>query len=99
MAFKTGQLIVCVDDSIPPTAVLNSFSSWIKKNAIYTVREFKFMSLLGEYAVYLKEIENDPIYIEQLGTKVEPGYRASRFRPLEEILQEDLDVIEQEVSL
>lgn len=83
MNFKEGQRVVCIDDSIPYGEVFRDFSYWIKKDQIYTVRRCYYMSILNTYAVLLKEIKNPSIDNDLLG-KVEPAYRADRFRPIDE---------------
>ena len=83
MSFKVGQKVICVDDSIPYGEVFRDFSYWIKKDQVYTVRRYYYMSLLNTYAVLLNEVKNPPIENSLLG-KVEPAFRAERFRPLEE---------------
>lgn len=83
MSFKENQKVVCIDDSIPYGEVFRDFSYWIKKDQVYTVRRCYYMSLLDTYAVLLKEIKNPPIKHDLLG-KIEPAFRADRFRPLEE---------------
>ena len=104
--FKNGQRVVCIDDSFEPW-VFDLFSSLPKKNSIYTVRsvrpgrsnpnfvvdddanlsisaaEFDILLLLEELIN-----PNDPhSSIEQ-----ELGFRAERFAPLQEDLEENEEV-------
>ena len=104
--FQNGQRVVCIDDSFEPW-VFDLFSSLPKKNSIYTVRsvrpgrsnpnfvvdddanlsisaaEFDILLLLEELIN-----PNDPhSSIEQ-----ELGFRAERFAPLQEDLEENEEV-------
>jgi hypothetical protein len=104
--FQNGQRVVCIDDSFEPW-VFDLFSSLPKKNSIYTVRsvrpgrsnpnfvvdddanlsisaaEFDILLLLEELTN-----PNDPhSSIEQ-----ELGFRAERFAPLQEDLEENEEV-------
>jgi len=96
MTFSKGQKIVCVDDSLPSWEVLRDFSSWIVKDQVYTVREYKYISLIGQYGVYLEEIKNEPVFFPELMGKAEPGYKAHRFKPV--ITEHEYEYSEQEAT-
>lgn len=75
MNFHVGQKVVCIDDNFSRKFVTNPVMS-----KIYTLREvYPFADGIG---VLLDEIRNEPRqWSDDYG---EPGFRASRFRPVVE---------------
>ena len=104
--YQNGQRIVCIDDSFDPW-VFDLYQSLPKKNSIYTVRTVKSgrsnpqfvvdvdanLSIGGaefDILVLLEECINgdDP----HSNIKQELGFRAERFAPLQEDLEENEEV-------
>lgn len=104
--FQNGQRVVCIDDSFDPW-VFDLYTSLPKKNSIYTVRSVKpgrsnpqfqidnnanlsIGAAEFDILILLEELPNpnDPhSSIEQ-----ELGFRAERFAPLQEDLEENEEV-------
>lgn len=104
--FQNGQRVVCIDDSFEPW-VFDLYKSLPKKNSIYTVRSVKSgrsnprfvvdddanLSIgAAEYdiLILLEELINpdDP----HSSIRQELGFRAERFAPLQEDLEENEEV-------
>ncbi len=100
--FQTGQRVVCVDDQFAPW-VFDLYTALPRKNGTYTVRGMapgrsnpqfevdenaKMTMSAADYDIvlYLEELHNpdDP----HASIKVELGFRADRFAPLQEDLEE-----------
>lgn len=101
--FQTGQRVVCIDDQFEPW-VFDLYKSLPKKNATYTVRALRPGKSNPQFAlskdaqllisgadfdilVLLEELHNpnDPFSTVQQ----ELGFRAERFAPLQEDLEEN----------
>ena len=104
--FQNGQRVVCIDDSFEPW-VFDLYKSLPKKNSTYTVRSMKSGRSNPEFVVdddaklsigaadfdiliLLEELQNpdDP----HSSIKQELGFKAERFAPLEENLEENEEV-------
>lgn len=104
--FQNGQRVVCIDDSFDPW-VFDLFKSLPKKNNIYTVRSVKSGRSNPQFVVdddanlsigaaefdillLLEELHNpdDP----HSSIQQELGFRAERFAPLQEDLEENEEV-------
>ena len=104
--FQNGQRVVCIDDSFDPW-VFDLYQSLPKKNSVYTVRSVKSgrsnpqfvvdedanLSIGGaefDILVLLEECVNchDP----HSSIQQELGFRAERFAPLQEDLEENEEV-------
>ena len=104
--FQNGQRVVCIDDSFEPW-VFDLYKSLPKKNSVYTVRSMKSgrsnpqfvvdddanLSIgAAEYDILLllEELHNpdDP----HSSIKQELGFKAERFAPLDEELEENEEV-------
>ena len=101
--FQTGQRVVCIDDSFDPW-VFDLYKSLPKKNSTYTVRTLKSGRSNPQFVVdddakitvgaaeydiliLLEELHNpdDP----HSSIKQELGFRADRFAPMQEDLEEN----------
>lgn len=104
--FRNGQRVVCIDDDFEPW-VFDLFRALPKKNGIYTVRSMKMGRSNPQFVVdddanlsigaaefdillLLEELINpdDP----HSSIQQELGFRAERFAPLEEDLEEKEEV-------
>lgn len=104
--YRTGQRVVCIDDSFEPW-VFDLFKALPKKNSIYTVRSVKpgrsnpsfvvdedaNLSIGAadfDILILLEELVNpdDP----HSSIQQELGFRAERFAPLQEDLEENEEV-------
>jgi hypothetical protein len=73
--------VICIDDSKKPAPIKPE--NWIKKNRIYTVVEvYKAWMDDGAEGYVLEEVSPNTLGYE--------GYRASRFKPFEELPDEAL---------
>lgn len=79
---RVGQEVLCIDGTLNDR-VMHYYQQWPVEGKIYTVKRIEG-SLDGEPRVLLEEISNKPIYVEAIGGKAEPGFAASRFKPLVE---------------
>jgi hypothetical protein len=105
--FTTGQRVVCVDDEFQPW-VYDLYTALPRKNGTYTVRSMapgrsnpqfnvdenatvKMTAADFDIVLYLEELQNpdDP----HASIKVELGFRADRFAPLQEDLDENEDFV------
>lgn len=91
MAFRIGQKVVCIDDSIPQGGTVYSKRlrctfrllgdlSGLKRGAIYTVRGIDIDWADDLPVLFLEEIVRPPFHTEQQET----GFDQRRFRPLQE---------------
>jgi len=100
-----GQKVVCINDAWSQST-LSWYSSLPKKGSVYTVRAvmpgrgnqqlsppYKFTE---EIAILLEELIN-PAYGPE-GRKVEAGFNAERFSPLEELTEEQIMEMSAEVK-
>jgi hypothetical protein len=87
--FNKGQKVVCIDDKFS-LRVFGLFVAFPKEGMTYTIREVRSIDMpenekLGlppvEIRVLLQEIVNP----KDTATGLERGFRAERFRPLEEL--------------
>jgi hypothetical protein len=104
--FQNGQRVVCIDDSFEPW-VFDLYTSLPKKNSVYTVRSVKSGRSNPQFVVdddanlsigaadydillLLQELvnPNDP----HSSIQQELGFRAERFAPLQEDLEENEEV-------
>lgn len=86
MAFRVGQLVVCVDDKPHDGWVLYSGRTWqkpgldgLKSGVVYTIRGLG-VAETGYDHLWLEEI----VRVGGEPSDAEPGYRAERFRPVVE---------------
>ena len=104
MSIKVNQKVICIDDSIKPDRVVfvhYNYPMWVKKGAIYTVREILSNDDIVP-GLLLEELVNPGIYIKLLDRVQEPAYRVDRFRELEddkEAVEELEEVINLEIEL
>jgi len=104
--FQTGQRVVCIDDDFEPW-VFDLFTALPKRDQIYTVRGLKAGRSNPQFVVdddanlsigaaefdillLLEELHNpeDP----HSSIRQELGFRAERFAPLQEDLEEETEV-------
>jgi len=96
MFFKTGDKVVCIDDTKNHSRIDQDFKQWIIEGDFYTIRGTS-LDLKGEQGVLLNEVKNPSIHSVFLGGKFEPRFAAIRFRKIEVeelFIEED---VEQEV--
>ncbi|MDF1656813.1 MAG: hypothetical protein P1U81_03310 [Verrucomicrobiales bacterium] len=104
--FQNGQRVVCIDDSFEPW-VFDLYKSLPKKNSIYTVKAVKSGRSNPQFVVddnanlSIGAAEFDIlILLEELPNPNDPhssieqelGFRAERFAPLQEDLEENEEV-------
>ncbi len=96
---KTGEFVVCINDTFTNPRTNIDFKNLPKKGEIYTIRSIYPTGGLGEdtTGVLLVEITNPPIYNAALKGKIEPGFAAKRFCPLNEVPDGVLDEDNEEV--
>lgn len=85
---KNGQRVVCIDDTFPEW-VNDLFISLPIKDHTYTIRDMLLGETIdgsgGEICVYLVGLHNPIDH-----THCERGFKAERFRPLEELPPEEM---------
>lgn len=87
---KLNDKVICVNDDFSQyPRVTEDYEYLPMKGEVYTIRDIKPMGMIMR--VLLHEIHNRPIMFPDLGGKVEPGFQASRFRPIDE-LETELEV-------
>lgn len=91
---KTGQKVICVDDSMPPLEVFQHFDYWIQKDRVYVIRGTRMW--YGKLSLLLEGLNNPLMYNPEILGKCEPGYSAERFRLLNP--QDDLVKVEEELE-
>jgi hypothetical protein len=88
--FITGQKIVCIDDVFAPE-VAQFYISLPKRDVVYVVRglapAFALDGKTEEIAVYLIGIQNP---CSNVAPFRERGFRCERFRPLDEMTDEEI---------
>jgi hypothetical protein len=87
--------LLCIDDS--KNAVSKYFKNWITEGEVYTVRREEG-SLHGETRVLLNEIKNDPVFVPELNSSVEVGFRRTRFVEVDDAmnLMEESSAVKEE---
>ena len=83
---RPGMRVVCVDDQWPRLVLAHATifgSCFPTKGRVYTVREA--LAWDETVCIRLVEIRNpDVTFFDDAGNPVEPAFRATRFRPLDE---------------
>ena len=74
--------LLCIDDTKGKGS--EYFDQWVEVGETYTLRRAEGSFTAGNQRYLLKEIKNPPIYMTELGMKVEPGFSANRFVKLED---------------
>ncbi len=85
--FSIGDKVVCVDDKFPPD-ISKLYDALPVKDSTYVVRDIRLginLTLEGDVSVLLIGLVN-PKADSKAG--LERGFRADRFRPLEELRSE-----------
>lgn len=80
-----GDKIVCVDASMLAHTVeelIKDVPNWVKEGETYIIRGFADYDFV--VGVYLEELHNPPKWFNLVGGFVEPAFKESRFRKLEE---------------
>lgn len=95
-----GSKVVCIDDSVKPEFQQDRyklFQVWVKKDKIYTIREFLENDGIV-VGVLLEEIRNNKIYQPLLNRYQEVAFGLFRFREIEkpkvEYLEEVFEYVE-----
>jgi hypothetical protein len=88
----TGQKVVCIDDKAPES--LKAFyTAWPKEGQVYTIRGSTVgispNGEEGEICVWLVELKNPT---SSKPPHMERGFREDRFRPLDELTEEEFAV-------
>lgn len=94
---KTGQKVICVDDSMPPLEVFQHFDYWIQKDNVYVIRGTRMW--YGKLSLLLEGLNNPLMYNPEIMAKCEPGYSAERFRLLNPLAEDLVNIIEEELEL
>ncbi len=104
--FQNGQRVVCIDDKFEPW-VFDLFKSLPRKDGVYTIRAMRMGRSNPNFAVdddaNLHITSADPdimVLLEELHNPDDPhstvkqelGFRAERFAPMEEDLNENKEV-------
>jgi len=74
---KTGDIVICIDDSIPPIEVFKHFDYWITKGLEYKIRGTR--QWYGQESLLLEGLNNPLMYNPEIFGKCEPGYNKKRF--------------------
>src|SRR5277367_5951943 len=85
--FSIGDKVVCVDDKFPPD-ISNLYDALPVKDSTYVVRDIRLginLTLEGDVSVLLVGLVNPKA---DSTANLERGFRADRFRPLEELRNE-----------
>src|SRR5277367_5453283 len=85
--FNIGDKVVCVDDKFPPD-ISTLYTALPMKDSIYVVRDIRLginLTLEGDMSVLLIGLVNPKADSK---ANLERGFRADRFRPLEELRNE-----------
>ncbi len=88
--FSIGDKVVCVDDKFPPD-ISKLYTALPVKDSTYVVRDIRLginLTLEGDVSVLLIGLVN-PKADSKAG--LERGFRADRFRPLEELRNEQAE--------
>lgn len=95
-----GDKVVCIDASMLAHTVeelTRDVPNWVKEGQQYIIRGFADYDFV--VGVYLEEIHNPPKWFNLVGGFIEPAFKESRFRKLEEtkrtisIEQEELMIL------
>lgn len=84
-----GDKVVCIDSSMISYTVAEltrDVPNWVKEGQQYIIRNFADHDFV--VGVYLEEIHNPPKWFNLVGGFVEPAFKESRFRKLEETKRE-----------
>lgn len=84
---KVGSKVVCIDDKRNGDSTF--FQNWIESGETYTIRRSEGSIHQGP-RVLLDEVVNTPVYVSQLGGKVEPGFSTKRFVSYEDYVMGNL---------
>ena len=85
--FSIGDKVVCVDDKFPPD-ISKLYTALPVKDATYVVRDIRLginLTMEGDVSVLLIGLLNPKADSK---ANLERGFRADRFRPLEELRSE-----------
>jgi hypothetical protein len=85
--FSIGDKVVCVDDKFPPD-ISKLYDALPVKDSTYVVRDIRLginLTLEGDVSVLLIGLVNPKA---ESKANLERGFRADRFRPLEELRNE-----------
>ena len=89
MPLKIGDKVICIDSSMISYTVeelLRDVPNWVKQDKQYIIRGFADHDFV--VGVYLEEIHNPPKWFKLVGAFIEPAFKESRFRKLEETKRE-----------
>jgi hypothetical protein len=92
--FNIGDKVVCVDDKFPPD-IGKLYDALPVKDTTYVVRDIRLginLTMEGDVSILLIGLVN-PKADSKAG--LERGFRADRFRPLEEIQSENSSLVEE----
>jgi hypothetical protein len=93
--FNIGDKVVCVDDKFPPD-ISKLYDALPVKDTTYVVRDIRLginLTLEGDVSVLLIGLVNPKADSK---ANLERGFRADRFRPLEEMQSESSATVEKE---
>ena len=93
--FNIGDKVVCVDDKFPPD-ISKLYDALPVKDTTYVVRDIRLginLTLEGDVSVLLIGLVNPKADSK---ASLERGFRADRFRPLEELQNENSATVEKE---
>jgi hypothetical protein len=93
--FNIGDKVVCVDDKFPPD-ISKLYTALPVKDTTYVVRDIRLginLTLEGDVSVLLIGLVNPKADSK---ANLERGFRADRFRPLEELQNENSKTVEKE---
>ena len=93
--FNIGDKVVCVDDKFPPD-ISKLYTALPVKDTTYVVRDIRLginLTLEGDVSVLLIGLVNPKADSK---ANLERGFRADRFRPLEELQNENSATVEKE---
>ena len=92
--FNLGDKVVCVDDKFPPD-IGKLYDALPVKDVTYVVRDIRLginLTLKGDVSVLLIGLVNPKADSK---ANLERGFRADRFRPLEELKNENSTTVEE----
>ncbi len=92
--FNIGDKVVCVDDKFPPD-IGKLYDALPVKDVTYVVRDIRLginLTLEGDVSVLLIGLVNPKADSK---ANLERGFRADRFRPLEEMQNENRTTVEE----
>jgi hypothetical protein len=93
--YGIGDKVVCVDDKFPPD-IRKLYDALPVKDTTYVVRDIRLginLTLEGDVSVLLIGLVNPKADSK---ANLERGFRADRFRPLEELQNENTMTVEKE---